>query len=137
MNKLFWITIFLSLNIFAKEKRDDQNQIIYIDTHDDYAHANMTIPMRNSNSRYKFDYFRVFRNEKKIALTFDCAEFNESNAIDILDSLKKYNIKATFFIAGAFIYKKEILGFSDSNLRIENFKLIKRIIDEGHDIGNH
>ena len=41
----------------------------------------------------------------------------------ILDVLKKYNVKATFFIIGQNI---------DGNERI-----LKRIHDEGHEIGNH
>ncbi len=55
----------------------------------------------------------------KIAyLTFD--DSPSENTIIILDTLKKYNIKATFFVSGSY-----------------NPELLKRIYEEGHTIGNH
>ena len=59
---------------------------------------------------------------KKICLTFDDGPHEVFTPI-ILDILKQYNIKATFFIVG--------------NKVSDNKDIIKRIIDEGHDIGNH
>jgi peptidoglycan/xylan/chitin deacetylase (PgdA/CDA1 family) len=59
---------------------------------------------------------------KKICLTFDDGPHEVFTPI-ILDILKQYNIKATFFIVG--------------NRVSDNKDIIKRIIDEGHDIGNH
>lgn len=59
---------------------------------------------------------------KKICLTFDDGPHKVFTPI-ILDILKQYNIKATFFIVG--------------NRVSDNKDIIKRIIDEGHDIGNH
>lgn len=59
---------------------------------------------------------------KKICLTFDDGPHKVFTPI-ILDILKEYNIKATFFILG--------------NKISSNKDIIKRIIDEGHDIGNH
>lgn len=61
-------------------------------------------------------------DEKVVALTFDDGP-DETFTPQILDILKKYNIKATFFVVG------EKVGY--------NKKLIKREIDEGHEIGNH
>ena len=58
----------------------------------------------------------------KICLTFDDGPHEVFTPI-ILDILKQYNIKATFFIVG--------------NKVSDNKDIIKRIIDEGHDIGNH
>lgn len=61
-------------------------------------------------------------DEKVVALTFDDGP-DETFTPQILDILKKYNIKATFFVVGE---------------KVEyNKKLIKREIDEGHEIGNH
>ena len=59
--------------------------------------------------------------EKKIALTFDDgpSEFT----LQVLELLKKYNAKATFFCIG-------------KNIEIHP-EIVKRIIDEGHLLGNH
>lgn len=60
---------------------------------------------------------------KKIAyLTFDDGPSVKSTPI-ILDVLKKYDIKATFFVVGTMVE--------------ENPEILKRTYDEGHQIGNH
>lgn len=61
------------------------------------------------------------RNQKKIAFTFDDGPCNETN--EILKILKKYNVKATFFVLG-----KKIKGNED---------ILKQIITQGCEIGNH
>jgi peptidoglycan/xylan/chitin deacetylase (PgdA/CDA1 family) len=66
-------------------------------------------------------YFHGSRNKKEIALTFDDGPSNETEKI--LDLLKEYNAKATFFIWGQRIKGRE--------------KTIEKIIREGHEIGNH
>lgn len=61
--------------------------------------------------------------DKKIAyLTFDDGPSIKSTPI-ILDVLKKYNIKATFFVVGTMVE--------------ENPEILKRVYDDGHQIGNH
>jgi polysaccharide deacetylase family sporulation protein PdaB len=57
-----------------------------------------------------------------IALTFDDGP-DKKNTEEILDILKEYNIKATFFVIG-------------KNCE-ENPEILKRIASEGHEIGNH
>lgn len=62
------------------------------------------------------------RDKKLIALTFDDGPHpKETN--EVLDVLKKYNVKATFFVAGKHVnwYPKPII----------------RASKEGHEIGNH
>ncbi|MGG1674927.1 polysaccharide deacetylase family protein [Neobacillus sp. NRS-1170] len=59
--------------------------------------------------------------KKEIALTFDAG--SDAAGIAILDVLKKYNLKATFFLTGKWVEKYPYLA--------------KRIADEGHEIGNH
>lgn len=56
-------------------------------------------------------------------LTFDDGISDATN--DILDILKEYNVKATFFVN--FAYKK-VSGYKE---------IYQRIIDEGHALGNH
>ncbi len=60
--------------------------------------------------------------EKKIYLTFDDGPHPIHTAF-VLDELKKYNAKATFFCIG-----NNVQQYPDT---------FKRIIDEGHAIGNH
>lgn len=59
---------------------------------------------------------------KAVALTFDDGP-NPKSTLIILDILKKENIKATFFVLGSQAKKYP--------------KIIKRIHDDGHEIGNH
>ena len=61
-------------------------------------------------------------NENVIALTFDDGP-NPEFTPEVLDLLKNYNVKATFFCIGKNAEKYP--------------ELIKRIISEGHIIGNH
>lgn len=61
-------------------------------------------------------------DEKLIALTFDDGP-DEDFTPQILDILKKYNVKATFFVMG------QKVGWSP--------EIVKRQHAEGHEIGNH
>ena len=61
-------------------------------------------------------------HEKKLWLTFDDGPDEKTTNL-ILEILKKLNIKATFFLIG-----QEIKKFPD---------LTKKIIDDGHTLGNH
>ena len=65
---------------------------------------------------------KIYNSEKKIAyLTFD--DGPSKNTKQILDVLKQYNIKATFFVLGS---------------QVEIFpETTKRIYNEGHYIANH
>ena len=60
--------------------------------------------------------------DKEIAITFDDGP-DPDYTTKILDILKEYNIKATFFVTGI-------------NCE-QNVMLLRRIYDEGHEIGNH
>ena len=67
-------------------------------------------------------YFNGDRTKKLIALTFDDGP-DKKNTPAILDILKKMHVKATFFLIG-----KQIVHFPEA---------AKRIVDEGHSVGNH
>ncbi len=58
----------------------------------------------------------------RIALTFDDGP-HPTYTPEILDFLAEYNVKATFFVVG-------------ENVR-ENPELIRRELEEGHEVGNH
>jgi len=71
------------------------------------------------------DYFSIYppkKDDKVIYLTFDDGPSSKVTP-QILDILKQYNIKATFFVIGQHAEK--------------NPDLIKRISKEGHIIANH
>lgn len=73
-------------------------------------------------SYFKDYIWNVDTNKKELYLTFDDGPTPEVTLF-VLDTLKKYNAKATFFCIGK---------------NIENHpKLFTQIIDEGHVVGNH
>lgn len=71
----------------------------------------------------EYDAYYVYNAKKKIIyLTFDLG-YENGYTTQILDTLKKHDIQATFFVCKAFI---------DTNP-----KGIKRMVKEGHIVGNH
>lgn len=61
-------------------------------------------------------------NIKQMSLTFDDGG-SAKNVRSVMDTLDKYNVKATFFFVGSFIEK--------------NPELIKDLVSRGHEMGNH
>ncbi len=82
---------------------------------------NRTVTVFNVNGR-EIPIYSVERSDSKIALTFDCA-WNDDDIDEILNTLDKYNCKATFFVLGTWAEK-----YSES---------LKKISQRGHEIGNH
>ena len=82
--------------------------------------------IKNNQSKEKFveNVDDIYNGEegKRVFLTFDDGP-SISVTPHILDTLKKYNIKATFFVLG--------------NRVSDNAELIKREYNEGHYIANH
>jgi peptidoglycan-N-acetylmuramic acid deacetylase len=71
----------------------------------------------------KYDaYYIGDTNEKVIYLTFD-AGYENGYTSAILDALKKHKVQATFFLVGNYIRSCP--------------ELVKRMLDEGHQVGNH
>lgn len=71
---------------------------------------------------YKRRVWRIDTNEKELYFTFDDGPHPEHTPF-VLDVLKQYNAKATFFCIG-------------KNVKA-NPAIYQRIIDEGHTVGNH
>lgn len=66
--------------------------------------------------------WRMNKHERAVYLTFDDGPLPQSTPF-ILETLAQYNAKATFFMVG-----ENVLRYHD---------LYNRIIEEGHQIGNH
>ncbi|MBU2102785.1 MAG: polysaccharide deacetylase family protein [Candidatus Omnitrophica bacterium] len=78
--------------------------------------------LHKKNNKEGIVYWHGDSNQSKVALTFDDGP-NEPYTSQILDILKEFNIKATFFLIGK---------------NVQNYpEVARRIIREGHIIGNH
>ena len=69
-----------------------------------------------------YQSYQAKKQQKLVALTFDDGP-NAATTSQALDILAKYHVKGTFFMLG-----KNVAG---------NEQLVKRVHDEGHEIGNH
>ena len=67
-------------------------------------------------------YYLGNEEEKKIYLTFD-AGFENGNTEKILDALKENDVKAAFFLVGNYLETCP--------------EIVKRMVEEGHIVGNH
>ena len=67
-------------------------------------------------------YYVGDSSEKVIYLTIDCG-YENGNTAPILDALKKHDVQATFFVTGHFLETAPDTA--------------KRIVEEGHAVGNH
>ena len=82
-------------------------------------------PIGPANSRELAKYDAAYvgdTSEKVLYLTFD-AGYENGCTEKILDVLKKHNVPAAFFLVGNYIEK--------------NADLVRRMVDEGHIVGNH
>ncbi|KFZ42179.1 polysaccharide deacetylase family protein, partial [Anoxybacillus sp. KU2-6(11)] len=66
--------------------------------------------------------YKVENKKNELALTFDIS-WGETNAIPILNVLKKHGVKATFFLSAS---------WAERHPRIVK----KKIVDDGHEIGS-
>ncbi|RQW18589.1 polysaccharide deacetylase family protein [Bacillus sp. C1-1] len=77
--------------------------------------------------RYEYEqtgkvFWEADTDETKLALTFDDGP-HPANTPELLDILKAYNVKATFFVVG-----KWVEAYPD---------IVQRMLDEGHEVANH
>ena len=82
-------------------------------------------PVANATADYlkKFDaYYAEDTKEKVLYLTFD-AGYENGNTAKILDALKKHQAPAAFFLVGNYLKTSP--------------ELVKRMVKEGHIVGNH
>lgn len=84
---------------------------------------NRPLDAMSFNDRYGgYDAYALSKDEKRIIITFDQGYENGYTA-KILDTLKEKNVSAIFFLTGDYAKKEEAL--------------VKRMIAEGHTLGNH
>ena len=66
--------------------------------------------------------YKNHEGKKLVALTFDDGP-NDTSTLEVLDVLKKQDVKATFFVLGRMVEQHP--------------EVLKQIVDEGHEVGNH
>ncbi|MFZ7130990.1 MAG: polysaccharide deacetylase family protein [Eubacteriales bacterium] len=71
----------------------------------------------------KYGIYVMGKGEKELYLTFNCGYEYNNYTEEVLNILKEENIKAVFFITGDYLRS--------------NSEIVKRMIDEGHIVGNH
>lgn len=86
-----------------------------------YAGYHQLLSVFRNNSR-ELPIYCVDTPEKKIAISFDAA-WGANYTEDLLGILEKYDVKSTFFLVGFWVDKYP--------------EMVKRIDEEGHEIGNH
>lgn len=111
---LFADTIY---NIQGSSKLLDANMTQFLDK----WRTDTITPVQNGT--YKNVYVNGNTTKKIVALTFDDAP-DENNTRNILDILKKHDVKASFFMIGA-------------TMNDENSTVVKRSFNEGHLVLNH
>lgn len=84
--------------------------------------GNMTISPLSSEAKKLPIYCVDTKGQKKVSLTFDAA-WGDEDAEEILGTLSKYGVKATFFMVGDWVRKYP--------------ELVKKLSEAGHDVANH
>ena len=82
-------------------------------------------PVGNATPEFLKQYNAYFcgnSEDKKIYLTFDCG-YENGNTPAIMDEQENHNVKAAFFVVGNYLETSP--------------DLVKRMVEEGHIVGNH
>ena len=82
-------------------------------------------PVTNVTAEFMSQYYGYYMgdsSEKNLYLTFD-AGYENGYTAGILDVLKKHDVKAAFFLVGNYLKTSP--------------ELVKRMVSEGHTVGNH
>lgn len=133
-------------NLDDEEKDDSDININIDDSKPKYSYENYTISQSDASTENiefwfgrngdfkrpegplsiedfkKYNSYYLGPDEKVIYLTFD-EGLNNTQAEKNMDTLKKHNIKGTFFVTKGFIEA--------------NTDIVKRMVREGHVVGNH
>ena len=109
---------------FADFGLDGKNFTVYYEPHTLANHLSViSIPITAIDKKRDTTVFRLNTHDKKyVALTFDDGP-NKTVTPRILETLKKHDVKATFFMLGSSVEEAP--------------ELAKAVLKEGHEIGNH
>ncbi len=110
---------------FSTSKDDYNEYALPVDAWGLSYQGASAVPVPNMSAQELLKHSAYFYNpngDKKIYLTFDCG-YENGNTQSILDTLKKHNTHATFFVVGPYVN--------------ENTDLLLRMVNEGHAVGNH
>ena len=110
-------------------RSSDGHRTVYVDFHVRHTRVGW-------HGEPPVSFFKPVDGHPSIALTFDCAWVNEADGMKILDFLKAREIRATFFISGPFVFRDYRRG-SAGGLNQANFRMIRRLIEDGHEFGSH
>ena len=80
------------------------------------------VSVQTATSAENIPIYNVNTDKKQVAITFDSA-WDDSDLADILETLNKYECKATFFVVGDFVNKYA--------------KQVENMHKNGHEIANH
>ena len=106
---IFIFMLLISIPISAKGYGVGKNE--------KYQRPNCNDPIITENNGYC-----IGKDDKRVYLTFDCG-YENGYTSGVLDTLKETNTKAIFFVTGHYLKSSS--------------EIVKRMIDEGHIIGNH
>ena len=86
------------------------------------VNASVAYPVYYGKTVRKLPIYSVGRDDKKIAISFDCA-WGTEHTDDILAAMEKFNVKCTFFAVEFWVKK-----YPD---------YVKKIAEKGHEFGTH
>ncbi|GIN59851.1 hypothetical protein J8TS2_41700 [Lederbergia ruris] len=117
------VCLFLCFSPVSLTGQMPVNHIFMLGNAQAFSNANPPSDLSKLKNKYKSTFLmRGPESKREVALTFDDAP-DETFTPIILDILKQKDVKATFFLVG---------------YRIEKYpEVVKRIVQEGHAIGNH
>lgn len=121
------VVTFVAVGVFTRSKVIEQEAVI-TSADGDWGlsfQQEGAVPIANASAQYlaKYDaYYAEETDEKVIYLTFD-AGYENGYTAKILDVLKKHDVKVAFFLVGNYIATSP--------------ELVKRMVAEGHVVGNH
>jgi peptidoglycan-N-acetylmuramic acid deacetylase len=106
----------------ASDSSSASNKLLAWNFQRNKKHTKPEIPSDAKQLAKKYSALYVGPDPRVVYLTFD-EGYENGNTPKILDTLKDNDVKATFFVTGAYCR--------------EDPKLVKRMLAEGHTVGNH
>lgn len=109
------------LNISELEKLDNKTLAWWIKLNGEYRTPETTPEIMDILKNHE-GYYVVDTSVKKVYLTFD-EGYENGYTGKILDTLKENNVRALFFITSGYLKNSA--------------ELVRRMVEEGHEVGNH